>query len=101
VYQWRKAFLLNMAVNCSEILLNSSWMAVEFPAHVEKKVTFYRYGVGLRAEGCPSRKNHDKDTIRPKGIKPKRIYEIRQKSRTNKKNYPLTQIKFLLGKRSN
>jgi hypothetical protein len=34
VYQWRKAFLLNMAVNCSEILLNSSWMAVEFPAHV-------------------------------------------------------------------
>merc|ERR1719308_823428 len=34
VYQWRKAFLLNMAVNCSEILLNSSWMAVELPMKV-------------------------------------------------------------------
>merc|ERR1712198_590133 len=34
VYQWRKAFLLNIAVNCSEILLKSSWMAVEFPIKV-------------------------------------------------------------------
>merc|ERR1712071_479929 len=34
VYQWRKAFLLNMAVNCSEILLKSSWMAVELPMKV-------------------------------------------------------------------
>ena len=33
-YQWRKAFRLNMAVNCSEILLNSSWMAVELPMKV-------------------------------------------------------------------
>ena len=32
VYQWRKAFLLNMAVNCSETRLNISWMAVELPA---------------------------------------------------------------------
>merc|ERR1712176_1372786 len=31
VYQWRKAFLLNMEVNCSPTLLNISWMAVEFP----------------------------------------------------------------------
>ena len=34
VYQWRKAFLRNMAVNCSEILLKSSWMAVELPINV-------------------------------------------------------------------
>jgi len=32
VYQCRKAFLLNMAVNCSDTLLNISWMAVELPA---------------------------------------------------------------------
>merc|ERR1712037_875666 len=31
VYQWRKAFLLNIEVNCSPTLLNISWMAVEFP----------------------------------------------------------------------
>jgi len=34
VYQWRKAFLLNIAVNCSATLLNISWMAVEFPMKV-------------------------------------------------------------------
>merc|ERR1711970_1136483 len=34
VYQWRKAFLLNMAVNCSETRLKSSWMAVELPMKV-------------------------------------------------------------------
>merc|ERR1712099_3967 len=34
VYQWRKALRLNIAVNCSEILLNSSWMAVELPMKV-------------------------------------------------------------------
>merc|ERR1712154_360901 len=34
VYQWRKAFLLNMAVNCSAILLKISWMAVELPMKV-------------------------------------------------------------------
>merc|ERR1719346_62136 len=32
VYQWRKAFRRNIAVNCSLILLKSSWMAVLFPA---------------------------------------------------------------------
>ncbi|KAF3856769.1 hypothetical protein F7725_017492 [Dissostichus mawsoni] len=31
VYQWRKALRLNIAVNCSEIRLNSSWMAVLLP----------------------------------------------------------------------
>jgi len=35
VYQWRKAFLLNMAVNCSAILLNISWTEVEFPTKVD------------------------------------------------------------------
>merc|ERR1719297_60960 len=35
VYQWRKAFLLNMAENCSEILLNISCMAVVLPTKVE------------------------------------------------------------------
>merc|ERR1711865_287341 len=35
VYQWRKAFLRNMAVNCSDTRLNSSWMAVELPMMVE------------------------------------------------------------------
>merc|ERR1719507_218082 len=34
VYQWRKAFRRNMAVNCSEIRLNNSWMAVELPMNV-------------------------------------------------------------------
>merc|ERR1712083_542778 len=34
VYQWRKAFLLNIAVNCSATLLNISWMAVELPMKV-------------------------------------------------------------------
>merc|ERR1712002_863446 len=34
VYQCKKAFLLNIAVNCSPILLNNSWMAVEFPMKV-------------------------------------------------------------------
>jgi hypothetical protein len=31
VYQCKKAFLLNIEVNCSATLLNISWMAVEFP----------------------------------------------------------------------
>ncbi len=31
VYQCKKAFLLNIAVNCSDTLLNISWMAVELP----------------------------------------------------------------------
>lgn len=34
VYQWRKAFLRNMAVNCSLTLLNISWMAVVLPRKV-------------------------------------------------------------------
>ena len=34
VYQCKNAFLLNMAVNCTETLLNSSWMAVELPMNV-------------------------------------------------------------------
>merc|ERR1719367_681555 len=34
VYQCKKALRLNMAVNCSEIRLNNSWMAVEFPINV-------------------------------------------------------------------
>merc|ERR1719505_413183 len=34
VYQWRKAFRRNIAVNCSEILLNNSWIAVELPMKV-------------------------------------------------------------------
>merc|ERR1712107_655424 len=34
VYQWRKALRLNMTVNCSPILLNKSWMAVELPIKV-------------------------------------------------------------------
>ena len=34
VYQWRKAFLRNIAVNCSAILLKISWIAVEFPMKV-------------------------------------------------------------------
>ncbi|KAF3835620.1 hypothetical protein F7725_028178 [Dissostichus mawsoni] len=42
VYQWRKAFLLNIAVNCSEMRLNSSWMAVLFPikgSHTRARTT--------------------------------------------------------------
>ena len=35
VYQCKNAFLLNIAVNYSEILLNISWIAVEFPIKVE------------------------------------------------------------------
>merc|ERR1711957_21045 len=34
VYQCKKAFLLNIAVNCSPTLLNISWIAVEFPMKV-------------------------------------------------------------------
>merc|ERR1712225_165726 len=34
VYQWRKALRRNIAVNCSEIRLNISWMAVELPMKV-------------------------------------------------------------------
>merc|ERR1719511_15730 len=34
VYQWRNALRLNMAVNCSEMRLNSSWMAVLLPTKV-------------------------------------------------------------------
>ena len=34
MYQWRKALRRNMAVNCSPILLNNSWMAVELPMKV-------------------------------------------------------------------
>jgi len=34
VYQWRKAFLLNIAVNYSATLLNISWIAVELPMKV-------------------------------------------------------------------
>jgi len=34
VYQCKKAFLLNIAVNCSATLLNISWIAVEFPTNV-------------------------------------------------------------------
>nr|GMD85637.1 putative H/ACA ribonucleoprotein complex subunit 1-like protein 1 [Ipomoea batatas] len=35
VYQCKKAFRLNMAVNCSLTLLNISWMDVEFPTKVD------------------------------------------------------------------
>merc|ERR1711920_236625 len=34
VYQCKKALRLNIAVNCSEIRLKSSWMAVELPMKV-------------------------------------------------------------------
>ena len=34
VYQCKKAFLLNIAVNYSAILLNISWIAVELPTKV-------------------------------------------------------------------
>lgn len=34
VYQCKKAFLLNIAVNCSATRLNISWMAVELPMKV-------------------------------------------------------------------
>jgi len=34
VYQCKNAFLLNIAVNCSAILLNISWIAVELPTKV-------------------------------------------------------------------
>lgn len=34
-HQWRKAFLLNIAVNCSPTRLKSSWSAVVFPMNVE------------------------------------------------------------------
>merc|ERR1711902_351529 len=34
VYQWRKAFRRNMAVNCSATRLNISWIAVVFPMNV-------------------------------------------------------------------
>ncbi|KAF3844089.1 hypothetical protein F7725_016137 [Dissostichus mawsoni] len=37
VYQWRKALRRNMAVNCSEMRLNSSWMAVLFPMKAQSK----------------------------------------------------------------
>ncbi|XP_074579117.1 uncharacterized protein LOC141835641 [Curcuma longa] len=35
VYQCKKAFLLNMAVNCSLTLRNISWIDVELPMNVE------------------------------------------------------------------
>ena len=34
MHQWRKAFLRNMAVNCSLTRLNISWMAVQLPTKV-------------------------------------------------------------------
>merc|ERR1719347_2045345 len=34
VYQCKKALRLNMAVNCSDMRLNSSWIAVLFPTKV-------------------------------------------------------------------
>merc|ERR1719400_2356228 len=34
VYQCKKALRLNIAVNCSLMRLNNSWMAVEFPMKV-------------------------------------------------------------------
>lgn len=33
-YQWRKAFLRNMEVNCSATRFQTSWMAVELPTNV-------------------------------------------------------------------
>merc|ERR1719430_719405 len=35
MYQWRKAFLLNIAVNCSPTLLNNDWIEVVFPIKVD------------------------------------------------------------------
>merc|ERR1719253_1941387 len=35
VYQWRNALRRNMAVNCSPMRLNISWMAVELPMNVD------------------------------------------------------------------
>merc|ERR1719222_1511928 len=35
VYQWRNALRRNIAVNCSAILLNISWMEVELPTKVD------------------------------------------------------------------
>ena len=40
VYQWRKALRLNIAVNCSEIRLKISWMAVLFKKKRKKKLKF-------------------------------------------------------------
>jgi len=34
IYQWRKAFVLNIAVNYSATLLNIPYIAVEFPIKV-------------------------------------------------------------------
>merc|ERR1712070_936136 len=34
VYQWRKAFLRNIAVNCSATRFHVSWTAVELPTNV-------------------------------------------------------------------
>uniref|UniRef100_A0A6N2LYA6 Uncharacterized protein n=1 Tax=Salix viminalis TaxID=40686 RepID=A0A6N2LYA6_SALVM len=40
VYQCKKAFLLNIAVNCSLTRLNISWMEVEFPMKVRGSGVF-------------------------------------------------------------
>ncbi|PKI41205.1 hypothetical protein CRG98_038421 [Punica granatum] len=39
VYQCKKAFLLNMAVNCSLTLLNISWIEVEFPMKISYRAS--------------------------------------------------------------
>ncbi|KMT15217.1 hypothetical protein BVRB_3g063280 [Beta vulgaris subsp. vulgaris] len=38
VYQSKKAFLLNIAVNCILTLLNNFWNEVEFPMNIEGKL---------------------------------------------------------------
>ncbi|CAH2072927.1 unnamed protein product [Thlaspi arvense] len=57
VYQCKKAFLLNMAVNCSLTRLNISWIDVEFPTNVDAidrpRGAIYRKG--LR---CPEPYTH-------------------------------------------
>ena len=64
VYQWRKALRLNMAVNCSEILLNNSWMAVELPmkvAAIFKPLGGMSHTAVFTLFGILSKKLHEKN----------------------------------------
>ena len=49
-YQWRKAFLRNMAENWSAILLKMSWIAVVFPMKVAASSVSGSFGATLHTE---------------------------------------------------
>ena len=71
MYQWRKALRRNMAVNCSPILLNNSWIAVELPmkvAAILRPLGGMSHTAVFTLFGILSKKLHEKNLTKSYGL---------------------------------